>query len=221
MLPFLTSWKLSRGLFLKLFNCLRLEWAPQYTSVTPGTVADIRRKKESNKSTNVHQDPRGEKGCQQWRQWWGGGEARSVLGCRHMNPPVHSLGGSKGCMGLLGVPVLYKILKVGYWIWEQGTGHHDDLRDKIKERKNKLSKATQLKWKATALPLESRGTVLLSPVRIRVPWGPGIYPLWDWHRWSLAPHRMADCFGFFPLHAGGSSLPPSSRDWKTGTEQRS
>lgn len=153
--------------------------------------------------------------------WWGRGEARSVLGCRHMNPPVHSLGGSKGCMGLLGVPVLYKILKVGYWIWEQGPGHHDDLRDKIKERKNKLSKATQLKWKATALPLESRGTVLLSPVRIRVPWGPGIYPLWDWHRWSLAPHRMADCFGFFPLHAGGSSLPPSSRDWKTGTEQRS
>lgn len=59
MPPFFTSWKLNVGLFLKPYNCLRLEWAPQYTSVTSGTVADIRRKKESNKCANVHPGPQG------------------------------------------------------------------------------------------------------------------------------------------------------------------
>lgn len=90
------------------------------------------------RATNMQmctQDPRGEKGWQQWRQGWGGGEARSVLGDKHTNPPVHSLGGSEGCMALLGVPLLYKILMVGFWIWEQRTGHHDELRGKIKEQK--------------------------------------------------------------------------------------
>lgn len=51
MPPFLTSWKLSHGLFLKPFNHLRLEWAPQYTSATSGTAADIREKEESNTHT--------------------------------------------------------------------------------------------------------------------------------------------------------------------------
>lgn len=39
---------------------------------------------------------------------------------------------------------------VEYWIWEQRIGHHDDLRGEIKEQENKLSKAAQLKWKASA-----------------------------------------------------------------------
>lgn len=31
-----------------------------------------------------------------------------------MNPAVHSWGGSEECVALLGVPFLYKILRVGY-----------------------------------------------------------------------------------------------------------
>lgn len=36
-------WRLSHGLLLKPFNCPRLEWAPQYTSVASRTVTDIRK----------------------------------------------------------------------------------------------------------------------------------------------------------------------------------
>lgn len=94
------------------------------------------------------------------------------------------LTGSKGvmwqweCMTLLGDPAIYKILMVEYWVWEQRTSHHDNLRGKIKElKKNKRSKPAQLKWKATALPLQFHGTVLWSPVRVRVPWRAGNRPI--------------------------------------------
>lgn len=120
-----------------------------------------------------------ETGEEDWEmRWWDEMEARCISGCKHMNPAVHSLDGSEECMALLGVPFLYKILRVGYWIWEQRTGHCDDLRGKIKEqKKDKLIKSGQLKWKVTALTLESHGTVQWSPVKMRVPWGLGIWPV--------------------------------------------
>lgn len=75
--------RLIQGLLLKPFNYLRLEWAPQYTSVASRTVADIRKTRRAAivKICLLRGGAcRGEKGWWQWRQWWAGQEASPLQG---------------------------------------------------------------------------------------------------------------------------------------------
>lgn len=173
MPPFLTFWQLSHALFLKPFNCLRPDWGPQYTSVTSGRVADIRKNKDSNKHANVHPRSQG-KGWQQWRLGEEVREGQDLFwGVSIRNLQCTDWLAARGawlCWACL------SCTKYSWWDIGDESRELDTMMTweaKSRRKKNELSKAAQLKWKPTALPLQFHGTVLQSPVKIRVPWGLG------------------------------------------------